>query len=216
MNAPRPEREPRLALTPRALLLIAWRLAGHRGEPRGPGAARLRRRVRTLIAGRPRRRGRVDGAGATRAAHARTEAFLDRLLHTGRLARESPARWARVLDRLQRAAPRAPSLLRHLPNPRRGAAGRPAALAAKACAKSDRAARAIELHRKGFADSEIAARLNVSAKTVERALKGRRARKRTGRRRAGLADISKQRQLAARGTVESDARTNSQVNLWST
>ena len=203
MNSPRPEEEPGPAPTPRALLLIAWRLTGHRGEPCGPAAARLRRKVRALIAGKPRRRCRVDGAGATRAAHARTEALLDRLLHAGRLARESPARWARVLDLLQRAAPRAPSLYRYLPSPRRGAAGRPAALAARARLAADRAAQAIELHREGLADAEIAARLRVGAKTVERALKGRRARKRTGHRRAELADISKQRQLAAPAALES-------------
>lgn len=85
----------------------------------------------------------------------------------------------RAVRRLPEGAESMTAVILRRWRPWRGAAGRAAAGRSKAKGKAGRAARAMQLHLEGLSNKEIAERIGVSTKTVERALKGRRARRRT-------------------------------------
>ena len=124
-----------------------------RPNPNGPGAREARLVTKFLTEHRPQRRRRRQPATLEKALRALFKTPAMR--HIGHL-------------------------LFYGPVPPRGAAGRAAAKHSKAAKRARRAARIRELHTAGRSNRAIADELRVSRKTVQRALRGCRQRRRTG------------------------------------
>lgn len=172
-----------LTPTPQNLVRWAWWLGPHWARnPTNRERRKLLRWARDLLAGRrggPSRRPRRRMQGPEPGSY---EFMMDYLA----LIFESAGR-PEVLRRLENAplGQRLPRLERL----RASRIGNGKSLEVRRPKSAGRAARAVRLHIEGLPDRAIAERLGVSEKTVQRALRGKRARRRTGRRESSQADI---------------------------
>lgn len=175
-----------LTSTPDNLFRWAWRLGGHSRKPTGKERRKLRRKVRKLVAGKGSRRARLlrNQPGRGPGSYGFVIDFLALVFDA------AGCPW--MISDLQRMPLRQrPGYLARMRGSR---SGNERSLEVRRHGKdgkggkTHRDAEALRLHVAGLSNREIAERLQVHEKTVQRALAGNRARRRTGRRKR-VADI---------------------------